>query len=132
MLRHKCKKLSRWQLQCYMKHHLIPRHKIIHQNDIQETCGMFISHAYYKKTKLVKFCYPKLIIIFFDNCRTLKMVINLYFRILKYRRIYYYNVVLFSKFLTLTTNSVRYLNKLLTSHLLLPESETLIILSLYY
>ena len=38
---------------------------------------------------------------------------------------YYYNVVLLSKFLTLMTNSIRYLDKLLTNHLLFPGSSTL-------
>jgi len=53
-----------------MKHHLNPRHKIFSQDDIQEASGMFVSLAYSKKRKLVEFCYPKLIIINFDNCRT--------------------------------------------------------------
>ena len=44
----------------------------------------------------------------------------------------YYNVVLFCKFLTMTTTSCRYIDKLLTNYLLLPGSATLNILSLDY
>ena len=41
----------------------------------------------------------------------------------------YYIVVLFCNFLTMMTNSSRYIGKLLTNHLLLPGSATLNILS---
>jgi len=42
----------------------------------------------------------------------------------------YYNVVLFCKFLTMRTNSSRYLGKFLIKHRALTRSETLIDLSL--
>jgi hypothetical protein len=43
----------------------------------------------------------------------------------------YYNVVLFIKFLTMTSTSCRNIEKFLIKHLLLPGSATLIVLSFY-
>jgi len=41
----------------------------------------------------------------------------------------YYNVVLFSKFLTMVTNSSRYVKKFLVKHRVLPGSGTLNLIS---